>query len=509
MSYQNITAANYHEKKTHRPLVLTAVILAMFMAAIEGTIVATAMPGIVSDLGNFSLYSWVFSAYLLMQSVSILIYGKLSDLFGRKPIFVFGIIIFLIGSLLCGFATSMFALILFRFIQGLGAGAVQPIATTIVGDMYSIEERAKIQGYLSSVWGISAILGPLLGGLLVQYFHWAWIFWLNIPLGILAIIGVVRFLHESPERKKQQIDYTGSLLLLFSVSALMLVFIQGGIAWKWTSFPIICLIAVFFVCFILFIIQEKRCSEPVMPLKIWKHSLMAFANAATLTSGMIMMGVSTFLPTFVQGVMGKTPIIAGFTLTTMSIGWPIASTMAGRLIIKIGFRTTALIGGLSLVLGAIFFVLLTPSLGPVWAGTASFFVGVGMGLTSTTFIVAIQSSVDWNTRGIATANNMFMRILGSAIGAALLGGILNSQMKRYFLTNSDGIDASLTIDAADVLLNESQRNALSQEVLSILKDGLTYALHSVHLGIGFLAVLTLVFIFFLPKPNHSPQRNSQ
>ena len=189
-------------KKTNRPIVLASIMLAMFMGAIEATIVSTAMPAIVGDLGGFSLYSWVFSSYLLMNSVTVLIYGKLSDLFGRKPILIFGIIMFLIGSILCGFANSMTMLIIFRFIQGFGAGAVTPIATTIVGDIYSTEERANIQGYLSSVWGISAILGPALGGILVQYVSWRYIFWLNIPLGILSMIGLVLFLHEKVEKKK-------------------------------------------------------------------------------------------------------------------------------------------------------------------------------------------------------------------------------------------------------------------------------------------------------------------
>jgi multidrug resistance protein len=199
-------------RKTIKPLVLASVMLAMFMGAIEATIVSTAMPAIVADLGGFTLYSWVFSSYLLMNSVTVLIYGKLSDLFGRKPILFFGIIIFLIGSILCGFADSMKMLIIFRLIQGFGAGAVMPIVTTIVGDIYTKEERAKIQGYLSSVWGISAVVGPAIGGFLVQYSSWHYVFWMNIPLGILAILGLMFFLHENVEKKSHKIDYPGAIL---------------------------------------------------------------------------------------------------------------------------------------------------------------------------------------------------------------------------------------------------------------------------------------------------------
>src|SRR3954463_3541734 len=225
-------------KQTKKPLVLASVMLAMFMGAIEATIVSTAMPAIVADLGGFTLYSWVFSAYLLMNSVTVLIYGKLSDLFGRKPILTIGIIIFLIGSILCGLAGSMTTLIIFRLIQGFGAGAVTPIATTIVGDIYTTEERAKIQGYLSSVWGISAITGPAVGGLLVQYVSWHYVFWINIPLGLLSLVGLWLFLHEDVVKKKHKIDYLGAILLAITISTLMFILIEGESRWSWGSWQL-------------------------------------------------------------------------------------------------------------------------------------------------------------------------------------------------------------------------------------------------------------------------------
>ncbi|WP_261133806.1 MDR family MFS transporter [Bacillus sp. Marseille-Q3570] len=487
------------EKTTLRPLVLTAVILAMFMAAIEGTIVSTAMPSIVADLGGFRLYSWVFSAYLLMQAVTILIYGKLSDLFGRKPVFTFGISMFMIGSVMCGFAGTMEMLIISRLIQGFGAGAVMPIATTIVGDMYTMEERAKIQGYLASVWGISAVLGPALGGFIVLYWEWAWVFWLNIPLGILAILGTNLFLHEDIEKKKHKIDYIGALLIFVAVSSLMIALIQGGVSLPWTSWQIIGLIGTFAVSFLLFIIQERRAAEPTMPLSIWKDRLITLANLASLTTGAILFGISSFLPAYVQGVMEESPLVAGFTLTTMSIGWPIASTLAGRLIIKLGFRTVALGGGIALVLGSLFFVALDPVKGPIWAAIGSFIIGVGMGLSTTTFIVSIQSSVNWEKRGVATASNMFMRILGSAIGATLLGGILNNRLQNYLEEHGANLDDSLSIDAANILLEKSQREKLSPETLEILQEGLTFSLDSVYIGVCILAIISFLLIAFLPK----------
>jgi EmrB/QacA subfamily drug resistance transporter len=488
-------------RKTNKPLVLASVMLAMFMGAIEATIVSTAMPAIVADLGGFKLYSWVFSAYLLMNSVTVLIYGKLSDLFGRKPILFFGIILFLIGSILCGFANSMKTLIIYRLIQGFGAGAVMPIATTIVGDIYTIEERAKIQGYLSSVWGISAIVGPAIGGFLVQYSSWHYVFWMNIPLGILSILGLMFYLQENVEKKAHKIDYPGAFLLTIAISSLMYVLVESGDQRSLGSPMTLWLIGLFIVSIILFIFQEMRATEPMMPFNIWKERSIFVANMASLTSGIILIGITTFLPTFVQGVMEQSAIVAGFTLTSMSIGWPIASTIAGKMLITIGYRTTSIIGGISLILGSIAFITMSNESGPIWAATGSFFVGVGMGLTSTAFIVSIQSTVSWQQRGIATAANMFMRNLGNTIGAAMLGGILNSQLKAYFSDSENRTGIKLTVESTNSLLKESERSNLPLKMIHILQDGLTVSIHKVYFMVTIFAVVTLIFILFMPKKN--------
>lgn len=486
-------------KQTNRPLVLASVMLAMFMGAVEATIVSTAMPAIVADLGGFTLYSWVFSAYLLMNTVTVQIYGKLSDLFGRKPILFFGIIIFLIGSILCGFASSMNALIIFRLIQGFGAGAVTPIATTIVGDIYTKEERAKIQGYLSSVWGVSAILGPAIGGLLVQYVSWRFVFWINVPLGILSFAGLLLFLHEGIEKKKHHIDFAGAVFLTFAISSLMYVLVEGNTRLSWNSPLALSLEAVFIVSVILFILQERRASEPVMPFNIWRERSIFIANLTSLTTGIMLIGISSFLPAFVQGVMEQSPIVAGFTLTTMSIGWPLASTFSGRMLISIGYRITSIIGGIALIIGSIVFVTMSGDSGPVLAAAGSFFVGVGMGLTLTAFIVSIQSTVGWQQRGIATAANMFMRNLGNTIGAALLGGILNSQLSYYLKESASHTGRKLTADSANILLNQSERNKLPLTDKQLLQNGLTVSLHSVYFVVLIFAVLSFILILFIPK----------
>ena len=355
-------------------------------------------------------------------------------------------------------------LILFRLIQGLGAGAVQPIATTIVGDIYTKTERARIQGYISSVWGVSSIIGPALGAFFVQYIRWAWIFWVNVPIGVLAVAGIWFFLDETVDKKKQSIDYLGSALIFVSISTLMVVFIQAGTVWSWLSEPILLLLGVFFIGICLFILQEKRAPDPIMPLGIWKDQLIVVSNLATLMTGVVLIGISSFLPTYIQGVMKNSPIISGFALAFVSMGWVTAATIAGKVMYKFGFRHIAIAGGIWILAGSIFLVTMLPERGWLWGGVGSLLIGFGMGLTSTVFIVGIQSSVQWEMRGVATASSMFMNILGNTMGAAILGGVLNIQLTSYL----KGIKGeALSVDVISILLDPVKRGMLPQETLNI------------------------------------------
>jgi len=265
-----------------RPFILASVMLGMFLAAIEATIVATAMPSIVADLRNFSLYSWVFSSYLLSSSATVLLFGKLADIYGRRPIYVLGICIFLIGSTTAGLSTSMVILIGARFIQGVGAGALMPIATTIVGDIYTKRERAKVQGYLSAVWGISAILGPLIGAFFVDFLNWRFVFWMNIPLGLLSMIGIIFFLHEKVNKNKQPIDYIGAGLIVSGISILMYILVEVGVSIPWTSIQLYMLLVLSFGSLYVFVVYEKRVKDPIMPTSIWTFRMIKFANIASL-----------------------------------------------------------------------------------------------------------------------------------------------------------------------------------------------------------------------------------
>jgi EmrB/QacA subfamily drug resistance transporter len=483
------------ETTTHRALVFTALLLAMFMSAIEVTIVATAMPSISAELGGFELYSWVFSSYLLVQAVTIPIFGKLSDLVGRKPVFIGGVVVFLLGSVACGFAGTMATLIVFRFLQGLGAGAVQPVITTLAADLYPLEERGRVQGYISGLWGASSILGPLAGGLIVHSIGWPWIFWINLPFGIAAIVLIVIYLHEGVEPEARRIDYAGASLLLAGVGSLMLGLTQAG---AWGLRAVLPLFAAFVIALLLFVRQERRAPDPLMHMGLWGSALFRYANVATLTSGIMMIGLITFLPTYVQGVLGGSALLAGFALSAMTLGWPMAAFYAGKHIIDIGVPRLVRAGGACLLAGSLVIATLAPY-GALPAGIGSFVIGIGMGLVGSTSLVAIQSSVPWNQRGVATASNMLMRILGNALGAALFGGVLNYQMARYL--GREGLEGRVSLDSIQDLMSEAAPRAarLSADVLALLRAGLSDSLHVVFWGIAFLGFVTLFAVWRIPE----------
>ena len=482
-------------KTTKRPFVLVAVMLAMFMGAVEATIIATAMPSITSDLGGFSRYSWVFSVYLLMSTITVLIYGKLADLFGRKKIFYIGVSLFLIGSFLCGLADTMEQLILFRLIQGLGAGAVQPVATIIIGDIYEGEDRAKVQGYLSSVWGISAVSGPAIGGIIVETIGWPFVFWVNIPLGIISMIGIALFLHEPAKKNRPEIDYKGAILLTVILSSLLFWLLEGGQTFSWISIESAILIIVAIISFYLFVKVEKKAVDPFMPLSIWKNRTILFANFISFFTGVILIGLSSYLPMYVTGVMGEKAMIAGFTLSALSIGWPIASTVAGRLLPKYGASKLSFVGTLFLMVGTFSFLLVQPTTIPFLIGVCSFLIGIGMGLTSTSFIVTIQGSVGHELRGVATASNLFMRNFGNTVGAALLGMVVNLSLNSFFMKEGASVDISMV----DKMLDATARKTFSSEQLSVLRFGLDNALHAMFITSFIFALISFLCVFGIPK----------
>ncbi|GJD49515.1 Multidrug resistance protein 3 [Methylobacterium crusticola] len=409
-------------RTTRRPLVIAAVMAAMAMVAIEATIISTAMPQIVGDLGGLPLYAWVFSGFLLTQTAATIVFGKLADVYGRKPVLLAGIGLFLAASLLCGLAWSMPAMIAFRLLQGIGAGAIQPVSLTIVGDLYSVQERGRIQGFLASVWAVSAVVGPMAGGLIIQHASWSWIFWINLPVGLVASGLFVAYLHEDVRRERRPIDAPGAALFTVAVAALMVALTEAGRA-GWTTSLIAAGLGA--VAVGLLVVQERRAPEPLIAFSLWSQRPIAAANGTSLLAGMALIGLTTFLPMFVQGVLRQSPVVAGLALTVMVLGWPIGATLAARSVMRFGLRPILVCGSLLLPVGAVAFVVLGPDSPPALAGAGSLVMGFGMGLLSNAALMLIQEIVPWTQRGSATASNVFSRNLGSTLGATLFGAVLN------------------------------------------------------------------------------------
>jgi EmrB/QacA subfamily drug resistance transporter len=477
-----------------RPFILASVMAAMFMIAIEATIVSTAMPQIAGQLGDLHLYSWVFSSFLLTQTATTVVFGKLADLYGRKPVLLVGIAIFLVGSTLCGFAWSMPSLIVFRLVQGIGAGAIQPVCLTVVGDLYSARERGRVQGYLASVWGVSSILGPLAGGLIIQHLSWAWIFWINVPVGISASAGFVAFLHEGIAREKQSVDVIGAALVTVAIAALMMALTDVG-----TSEGSGTAGAIWAATTILFVIQERRASHPMMALGLWARRSIATANATTLLSGMAIIGLTAFLPMYVQGVLGRSALIAGFALTLMVLGWPVGATLAARYFARFGLRRTLIFGAALLPVGATAFVTLGPASSPVVASVGSIVMGLGMGFLSTSAIVIVQENVGWADRGSATASNIFSRNLGSTLGATALGAVLN-----IGLAHGDTNTAAISSSQIRQLLNHGD-GAIGDVAV---RSALDHSLHLTFWAVLLIAILTLFLAILVPPVTLRQERQS-
>jgi len=479
--------------RTQSWLIIAALMLGMSLAALDTTVVGTAMPTIIGKLGGVELYSWVFSAYLLTSTTTVPIYGKLADLYGRKPVFLVGVAIFLAGSVLCGLSQSMVQLIVFRAVQGIGAGAVLPVTMTLIGDLFSFEQRARLQGFFSGVWGVSSVVGPALGGLITDHVGWRWVFYINLPFGLVSAGLIVVLLHERVEHRKRQIDYLGSATLTAGITALLLGLLQGGDGWAWTSPQSVATFAAAALLIAVFLWAEARAPEPVLPLGLFKNRIIAVASVAGALSGAAMFGVTSFVPLFVQGVKDGTATDAGAVVAPMSMGWPIGSIIAGRLIVRVGYRPATLLGGVCLLLGGLLLATVgeeTPRL-PIIALLV--LVGLGLGFTSSAFVIAIQNAVPWSQRGVATATSQFFRTIGGSIGVAVLGAVLTTQWTRRAAAIG-GVSADRSS-----LLDPEKRASVPADTLAAMQSALAGALHSVFLIVTALTALVFLAVLFFPK----------
>ncbi|WEK55569.1 MAG: MDR family MFS transporter [Candidatus Cohnella colombiensis] len=412
-------------KQTNRTIVTIGLLTAVFIGALDATVVTTATPSIEAELKGLTLISWIFSIYTLSMCMAMPIFGKLADLYGRKLVFITGLSLFLLGSVLCGFAQSMFDMIWFRAIQGLGAGALTPVTFTIVGDLYTGEKRGRIQGLFASVWSVAGIVGPFVGGYFVDQISWRWIFYMNVPISLITFVLVYGFLHEKVDKVAKKIDYAGAITFTISITCLLLVLLTGGETFPWNSPTIATLTISAITFFSLFLFVEKRAPEPMMPLKLFQQRKLAVIYILGFLMFCIEAGLMLYTPMWSQRVMGHNATTAGFMLMPMSVAWLLASTLSGRLMYRIGVKIFMVLGAFMIVAGGLWLALLNLQ-SPIGALIGIvMLIGFGMGCMNTPAIVTIQSAVEKEQRGSATSTNSLMNAIGQTVGFALFGMLFN------------------------------------------------------------------------------------
>ena len=470
-------------------LVTAGIMLSLFLASMESTVVATAMPTIVGQLGGLEHYSWVFSAFMLASTTAVPLYGKLSDIYGRRNLYVSAMALFLIGSVWCGLANSMTSLIFARALQGIGAGGIMPLAFILIGEMFTLEQRAKMQGLFSGVWGVSSIVGPLLGGFLVDQLSWRWIFYINVIPGLIAaaLVALAWRDHQAHGLERPAVDYAGAALLTVSVVMLLLGLMGSGTS-SWL------LIAGAIVLFILLLWVERRAADPVLPLPLFRDPLFATATAHGVFTGWALFGSVSFIPLFVQSVMGTSATQAGITLTPLLLGWVTASIIGTRLMLVVGYRRLGLIGTAVLTIGSFLMSLAGMNTSQTSLMVFVTLMGIGMGLSIPSYLIAVQTSVSRRQLGTATSTLQFSRSIGGTLGVSVMGAALSARLAASRL-DPDLVRQLLDpLPGTQVVIAEGARAAMAD------------AIHLVFIIAFVAAALAMVTVFFTPRRELTDQQ---
>jgi len=423
-------------------LVTVGIMLSLFLASMESTVVATAMPTIVGQLGGLENYSWVFSAFMLASTTTVPLYGKLSDIYGRRKLYVFAMALFLLGSLFCGMATTLTQLILARALQGIGAGGIMPLAFILIGEMFSLEQRTRMQGVFSGVWGVSSVAGPLLGGFIVDQLSWHWIFYINIIPGLVAgALVAFAWKDQVYSHERPVVDYAGAALLSTGVVLLLLGLMELSTSIGWIF------IAASIIVFLLLVWVERRASDPILPIALFRDKLFSTATAHGLFTGWAVFGTISFIPLFVQSVLGATPTQAGIAVTPMLLGWVACSIIGSRILLRVGYRRLSLIGTSLFVVGASLLAFFGADANRVFVMVFVTLMGMGMGLAIPAYVIAVQTTVERRHLGVATSMLQFSRSMGGTLGVSVMGAALSARLAANL--NASGLDLGLVAQLLD------------------------------------------------------------
>ncbi|XOK61012.1 MDR family MFS transporter [Paenibacillus elgii] len=490
-------------------MVVAGLLLAILMASMDNTIMATAIGTIVGELGGLDKFVWATSAYMVAEMAGMPIFGKLSDMYGRKRFFVFGIIVFMLGSVLCGTATSIVQLSIYRAIQGIGGGALVPIAFTIMFDTVTPENRGKLGGLFGAVFGMSSIFGPLLGAYITDYIHWSWIFYINLPLGFISLVMIALFYKESPVHSKQRIDWWGAMTLVGAVVCLMFAMELGGKQYAWGSVQILGLFAGFAVLTLLFLFVEKRAEEPIISFNMFRNRLYASSNAVGILSGAAFITASVYIPIFIQGVLGGTATNSGLMLLPMMLSSVVTATLGGFLMTKMPFRSILIPTLALLVLGLALLTTLTPESSRFIVTLYMILTGLGIGASFSVLSNAAIHSFPASQRGAATSTLNFLRSLGMTLGITLFGIIQSHALTRKLtdaFTGSAQTGAPKGIDFSDphALLDPATRAQIPPQALGTITEGLSSSVVLTFAWSLIPAGLALVAAFAMSKEKLDP-----